>query len=143
MNTQTIHQLNTGDSAFISRRFSEADVRAFAALTGDENPAHLDEAYASGTMFKTRIVHGMLVSSLFSALLGTRLPGLGTIYLGQTLQFRKPVHFDEPITATVTVRDIIADRNRVVLDCLAVNAKGETVITGEATVLPPQEEEAT
>ncbi len=138
MNTQTIHQLNTGDSAFISRRFSEADVRAFAALTGDENPAHLDEAYASGTMFKTRIVHGMLVSSLFSALLGTRLPGLGTIYTGQTLQFRRPVYLNELITATITVKEILLEKNRVIFECKAVNEAGETVLLGEATVLPPQ-----
>ncbi len=138
MNTQTIHQLNTGDSAFISRRFSEADVRAFAALTGDENPAHLDEAYASGTMFKTRIVHGMLVSSLFSALLGTRLPGLGTIYTGQTLQFRRPVYLNELITATITVKEILMEKNRVIFECKAVNEAGETVLLGEATVLPPQ-----
>ena len=138
MNTQTIHQLNTGDSAFISRRFSEADVRAFAALTGDENPAHLDEAYASGTMFKTRIVHGMLVSSLFSALLGTRLPGLGTIYTGQTLQFRRPVYLNELITATITVKEILLEKNRVIFECKAVNEAGDTVLLGEATVLPPQ-----
>jgi len=138
MNTQTIHQLNTGDSAFISRRFSEEDVRAFAALTGDENPAHLDEAYASGTMFKTRIVHGMLVSSLFSALLGTRLPGLGTIYTGQTLQFRRPVYLNELITATITVKEILMEKNRVIFECKAVNEAGETVLLGEATVLPPQ-----
>jgi len=138
MNTQTIHQLNTGDSAFISRRFSEADVRAFAALTGDENPAHLDEAYASGTMFKTRIVHGMLVSSLFSALLGTRLPGLGTIYTGQTLQFRRPVYLNELITATITVKEILMEKNRVIFECKAVNEAGDTVLLGEATVLPPQ-----
>ena len=143
MNAIPIARLSVGDRASMTRAFTQADVEAFARVSGDQNPAHLDEDYAKGTMFGTRIVHGMLSASLFSALLGTRLPGLGTIYLGQTLQFRKPVHFDEPITATVTVRDIIADRNRVVLDCLAVNAKGETVITGEATVLLPREEEAT
>ena len=143
MTAKSIEQLKTGDQASMTRAFTQADVEAFAQVSGDCNPAHLDEDYAKGTMFKTRIVHGMLTASLFSALLGTRLPGHRTINLGQTLQFRKPVHFDEPITATVTVRDIIADRNRVVLDCLAVNAKGETVITGEATVLPPREEEAT
>ena len=136
MTAKSIEQLKTGDQASMTRAFTQADVEAFAQVSGDCNPAHLDEDYAKGTMFKTRIVHGMLTASLFSALLGTRLPGLGTIYLGQTLQFRRPVHFDEPITATVTVKEIIAEKNRVVLDCLAVNPQGETVIIGEATVLP-------
>lgn len=137
MNAIPISRLNVGDQVSMTRAFSEEDVQAFARVTGDSNPAHLDEGYAQGTLFKTRIVHGMLTASLFSALLGTKLPGLGTIYLGQTLQFRKPVYFSEPITATLTVRDIIPEKNRVVLDCLAVNGKGETIITGEAVVLPP------
>ncbi|NLW20549.1 MAG: MaoC family dehydratase, partial [Clostridiales bacterium] len=89
------------------------------------------------TIFKTRIAHGMLVSALFSALLGTRLPGLGTIYTGQTLQFRRPVYLDELITATITVKEVLLEKNRVLFDCQAVNEKGETVLLGEATVLPP------
>lgn len=137
MNAIPISSLNAGDQVTMTRAFSKEDVEAFARISGDSNPAHLDEDYARGTMFKTRIVHGMLTASLFSALLGTRLPGLGTIYTGQTLQFRRPVYLDEPITATITVREIVTEKNRVIFDCLAINGKGETVITGEATVMPP------
>jgi len=137
MQSHTIQQMKVGDSASLQRRFTEADVQAFASLTGDHNPAHLDEEYARGTIFKTRIAHGMLVSALFSALLGTRLPGLGTIYTGQTLQFRRPVYLDELITATITVKEVLLEKNRVLFDCQAVNEKGETVLLGEATVLPP------
>ncbi len=137
MQSHTIRQMKVGDSASLQRRFTEADVQAFASLTGDHNPAHLDEEYARGTIFKTRIAHGMLVSALFSALLGTRLPGLGTIYTGQTLQFRRPVYLDELITATITVKEVLLEKNRVLFDCQAVNEKGETVLLGEATVLPP------
>ncbi|NLD52398.1 MAG: MaoC family dehydratase, partial [Clostridiales bacterium] len=104
----------------------------------DNNPAHLDEAYAQTTMFKTRIVHGMLVASLFSALLGTKLPGLGTIYTGQTLKFTKPVHFGEQLTASITVKEVLVEKNRVILDCLIVNPDGDPVVVGEATVMPPK-----
>ena len=141
MQSHTIRQMKVGDSASLQRRFTEADVQAFASLTGDHNPAHLDEEYARGTIFKTRIAHGMLVSALFSALLGTRLPGLGTIYTGQTLQFRRPVYLDELITATITVKEVLLEKNRVLFDCQAVNEKGETVLLGEATVLPPLDKE--
>lgn len=138
MKSMGIEQLNIGDTASISRSFSAEDVAAFAALSYDRNPAHLDEEYAKGTMFKTRIVHGMLVASLFSAILGTRLPGLGTIYTDQSVKFLRPVYLDEEVTATLTVKEIILERRRVIFDCLVVNAKGEPVITGEARVLPPQ-----
>ncbi|MCK7485107.1 MAG: MaoC family dehydratase [Bacillus subtilis] len=89
--------------------------------------------------FRSRIVHGFLVGSLFSAILGTTLPGLGTIYTGQTLKFTKPVYFNDTITASVSVKDIIVEKNRVVFDCVAVNQRGETVILGEATVMPPKQ----
>ena len=135
---KTIHDLQVGDRAEITRTFTEEDVQRFAQVSGDHNPAHLDEAYAKETMFKTRIVHGMLVSSLFSALLGTELPGLGTIYTGQTLRFTKPVYFDVPITASVTVKEVVAEKNRVILNCQAVDPDGDTVVLGEATVMPPR-----
>ncbi|NLD34254.1 MAG: MaoC family dehydratase [Clostridiales bacterium] len=138
MQGKSIGELKVGDKVSVTRAFSEQDVAAFAQVSGDHNPAHMDEEYAKGTMFKTRIVHGMLVGSLFSALLGTELPGVGSIYTGQTLKFTKPVHFGEEITASVTVKEIIAEKNRVILDCLAVNPQGEPVILGEATIMPPR-----
>ncbi len=138
MQGKTIQQMQVGDRAEVTRAFGAEDVALFAQVSGDHNLAHLDEAYAKGTMFKTRIVHGMLVSSLFSALLGTQLPGLGTIYTGQTLRFTKPVRLDVPITASVTVKEVLVEKNRVILNCQAVDPKGDTVVLGEATVMPPR-----
>jgi len=140
MKRYTIEAMQIGDKASLTRRFTEADVAGFAAVSGDHNPAHMDEAYAQTTMFKTRIVHGMLVGSLFSAILGTDLPGLGSIYTHQTLKFTKPVYLNDEITATVTVKELILEKNRVLFDCLAVNQNGETVIVGEATIMPPKKE---
>ena len=138
MTGKTIQQLQVGDKAVLRKTFIEEDVAEFARVSGDSNPAHMDENYAKTTQFKTRIVHGMLAGSLFSALLGTDLPGVGTIYTGQTLKFTRPVHFGEEITASVTVKELNTERNRAVFECLAVNPQGEPVIIGEATVMPPK-----
>ncbi|MFA5006749.1 MAG: MaoC family dehydratase [Candidatus Izemoplasmatales bacterium] len=140
MNRKTIETLRVGDTASLSKSFTEADVAGFAAVSGDHNPAHMDEAYAKDTVFGARIVHGMLVGSLFSAILGTELPGLGSIYTHQTLKFTKPVYLGDAVTATVTVRELIPEKNRVILDTVAVNQKGETVIVGEAVIMPPKGE---
>ena len=138
MTGKTIQQMQVGDRAELRKTFVEQDVAEFARVSGDSNPAHMDENYAKSTQFKTRIVHGMLAGSLFSALLGTDLPGVGTIYTGQTLKFTRPVHFGEEITASVTVKELNEERNRAVFECLAVNPQGEPVIVGEATVMPPR-----
>ncbi len=138
MTGKTIRDMQVGDRAVLRKTFLEDDVAEFAKVSGDSNPAHMDESYAKTTPFKTRIVHGMLAGSLFSALLGTDLPGVGTIYTGQTLKFTRPVHFGEEITATVTVKELNTERNRAVFECLAVNPRGEPVIVGEATVMPPR-----
>ena len=138
MTGKTIQQMQVGDRAELRKTFVEQDVAEFARVSGDSNPAHMDENYAKTTQFKTRIVHGMLAGSLFSALLGTDLPGVGTIYTGQTLKFTRPVHFGEEITASVTVKELNEERNRAVFECLAVNPQGEPVIIGEATVMPPK-----
>ena len=138
MQGKSIGEMKVGDKASVTRAFTEQDVADYARVSGDHNPAHMDEEYAKTTMFKTRIVHGMLVGSLFSALLGTQLPGLGTIYTGQTLRFTKPVRYDVPITATVTVKEVIMEKNRVILNCQAVDPDGDTVVLGEATVMPPR-----
>ncbi len=131
-----IDQLFTGQSASITKTISESDVYLFAGVTGDFNPAHLNEQYASATMFGGRIAHGMLSAGLISAAIGTRLPGPGTIYLGQTLKFLAPVRFGDTITATVTVKEINTEKNRVVLDTTCTNQNGKTVISGEAIVMP-------
>lgn len=138
MKKYTIIDLHVGDSASLMKSFSEADVLSFALVSGDANPAHVNEEYAKTTMFKTRIVHGMLVGSLFSAISGTKLPGLGSIYTFQSLKFVKPVYLDETITATVTVKEVIMEKNRVIFDCVAQNNQGEVVVVGEATIMPPK-----
>ncbi|MGD9605024.1 MAG: MaoC family dehydratase [Bacilli bacterium] len=138
MKKLTINELFIGQTSSITKSFTETDVNNFASVSGDFNPAHVNEDYAKTTIFKTRIVHGMLVGSLFSAILGTELPGLGSIYTFQSLKFIKPVYLNDTITAFVTVKEIIMEKNRVVFDCVAKNDKNEVVIVGEATIMPPK-----
>lgn len=126
-----------GQSASICKTISETDVYLFAGITGDMNPAHLDETYASGTRFQRRIAHGMLSAGLISAVLGTRMPGPGSIYMGQTLKFVTPVYFGDTLTATATIKELIPEKNRAVLTTEVVNQDGVTVTTGEATLLLP------
>ncbi|QIE41094.1 MaoC family dehydratase [Rhodobacteraceae bacterium SC52] len=134
--TVFLEDLEIGMSRSISKVMDDATVRAFAEVSEDRNPIHLDEAAGAASIFKERIAHGMLVSSLFSALLGERLPGQGSIYLGQSLKFLAPVPLDSEVTATVTVTEIKETRRRVTLDCEAW--VGDTqVISGSATVLAP------
>jgi len=138
MNAIPIARLSVGDCASMTRAFTQADVEAFARVSGDQNPAHLDEDYAKGTMFGTRIVHGMLSASLFSALLGTRLPGLGTIYLGQTIKFIATAHIGDTVEARVTVTEIDERRNIVTLETVCTNQDGKVLLEGVATVMPPK-----
>lgn len=126
-----------GQSASICKTISETDVYLFAGITGDMNPAHLDETYASGTRFQRRIAHGMLSAGLISAVLGTRMPGPGSIYMGQTLKFVAPVYFGDTLTATATIKELIPEKNRAVLTTEVVNQDGVTVTTGEAMLLLP------
>ncbi|QWC00034.1 MaoC family dehydratase [Mycoplasmatota bacterium] len=135
----TIQQLKLGDSASTKKVFTEKDVLSFAEVSTDFNPAHVDKEYPKETMFKKQIVHGMLVGSLFSAIFGVQMPGLGSIYTKQSLKFTKPVYFGDEIEASVTVKEIILDKNRVVFDCVAKNQNNEVVIVGEATIMPPKE----
>ena len=124
-----------GDSAEITKTIEQADVDAFAGVTGDHNPIHVDEAFAKTTRFGRRIAHGMLTASLISSVLANKLPGEGSVYLGQTLKFVAPVFPGDEITARVTVKEIREDKPIVKLDTVCVNQRGETVIRGEATVL--------
>ena len=134
----TIDQLSVGQSASFAKTITETDVYMFAGISGDMNPAHINEEYAKNTMFKGRIAHGMLGASLISTVLAMHLPGPGTIYLGQTLKFLAPVCFGDTITATCAVKEIFAEKNRVVLECTVTNQDGTAVISGEATVMPPK-----
>ena len=128
-------KFNVGDRAEITKTIDEADIQAFAEVTGDHNPIHLDETFAKTTRFGRRIAHGMLSASLISAVLANKLPGEGSIYLGQTLQFVAPVFPGDEVTARVTVKEIREDKPIVKLETVCVNQRGETVIRGEATVL--------
>ena len=126
---------SVGDSAEITKTIEQADIDAFANVTGDHNPVHVDEEFAKTTRFGRRIAHGMLTASLISAVLANKLPGEGSVYLGQTLQFVAPVFPGDEITARVTVREIREDKPILKLETVCVNQRDEIVIRGEATVL--------
>lgn len=126
--------LKVGDSAEITKTIEQADINAFADVTGDHNPVHVDEAFAKTTRFGRTIAHGMLTASLISAVLANKLPGEGSVYLGQTLQFVVPVFPGDEITARVTVTEVREDKPIVKLQTFCVNQRGELVICGEATV---------
>lgn len=123
-----------GDKASVSKIFTDEDVLAFSNLSLDKNPIHLDQSFAEKSVFGRKIVHGMLVASLFSGLLGMKLPGEGSIYLGQSLSFTAPIYIDERVTATVEVIKIRPDKPIVTLRTFCVNSEGLVVIEGEAVV---------
>ncbi|MBU0517158.1 MAG: MaoC family dehydratase [Proteobacteria bacterium] len=135
---KTISRLSIGDAAEFTKTVSESDVYLYAGITGDFNPAHVNEDYASQTFFKTRIAHGMLSAGLISAILGTTLPGPGTIYLKQELTFTAPVRIGDTVTARVEVVEIDVDHNRVTLETTCSNQEGKKVIEGRAVVMPPK-----
>lgn len=133
----TYEEMTLGRSAQLVRTVTWADIQAFAAVSGDNNPAHLNDTYAKDTMFKGVIAHGMLGASMISAVLGTQFPGPGTIYLGQELRFTKPVRVGDTLTVTATVAERDDAKKRLVIDCQVVNQKGDVVLSGAARVLAP------
>ena len=133
----TIRELKIGDQASTAKTISESDVYLFAGITGDHNPAHVNEVYASQTRFGRRIAHGILSAGLISAVLAMKLPGPGTIYLGQELKFVRPVYFGDTITATCTVSELRPEKNIARLETVCTNQDGAVVIKGTATVMPP------
>jgi len=135
---KTIEELNVGDSAEFIKTVSESDIYVFSGVTGDLNPAHINEMFASKTVFKTRIAHGMLTAGFVSAVIGCKLPGPGTIYIKQELNFRAPVRIGDTITAQAEVTEITTEKNRVRLKTTAVNQDGTVVMDGEALVSPPK-----
>jgi len=132
-------ELTLGDTASLSHTVTQRDIDLFATVTGDVNPAHVDAAYAQTDMFHHIIIHGMWGAGLISAVLGTKLPGPGTIYLGQDLRFRHPVSLGDTITATLTVQEKRPEKGDVILDCVCTNQDGKSVITGTATTRAPTE----
>jgi 3-hydroxybutyryl-CoA dehydratase len=138
MTGKTIEELKVGDTARFSKTVSESDVYLFAGVTGDLNPAHVNEDYAKGTFFKTRIAHGMLSASFISTVIGTMLPGPGTVYMRQEVSFMAPVKFGDTVTAIVEVVEIMIDKKRVRLKTYCINQENTTVVDGEALVSPPR-----
>ena len=126
--------LKVGDRASLRKAFTEEEVFHFAEISTDKNPLHLDEEFGAASIFGERIVHGMLVASLFTGLIGMELPGQGSIYLGQTLAFKAPVAIGEQVTASVEIIKIRADKPIVTLRTVCMNAKGVVAIDGEAVV---------
>lgn len=135
---RTYDEIQAGDSASLSRAVTKEDIELYAAVSGDANPTHLDETFARAARFKGVVAHGMLTAGLISNVLGNRLPGPGTIYVGQELRFAAPVLAGDTVTVTVTVKEKLPG-GRVLLDCACVNQEGTTVLEGTATVIAPRE----
>jgi 3-hydroxybutyryl-CoA dehydratase len=142
MTGKTMNEIKVGDTAEFSKTVSEADVYIYAGVTGDLNPAHVNETYARGTFFKTRIAHGMLTGGFISAVLGTQLPGPGTIYIRQELNFKAPVRIGDTITAKIEVVEKNVEKNRLRMKTTCTNQEGMVVVDGEAIVMPPKAKKA-
>jgi 3-hydroxybutyryl-CoA dehydratase len=131
-----LEDLSLGQAASYSRTITESDIQQFGAVSGDLNPLHFDEEYAKATIFRGRIAHGMLSASFLSTVLGTQLPGAGSVFLSATIRFKAPVRIGDTVVATCTVREINNQKGRVTFDCLC--RVGETVvIEGDAMVKVP------
>jgi acyl dehydratase len=130
-------ELEVGSQGQYCKTLGERDISLFGDTSGDVNPVHFDDAYASGTMFTGRIDHGMWSAGLISTCIGTVLPGPGSIYLAQELKFKLPVRIGDSLTAIVTVKEKNETRKTVLMDCLVQNQGGKTVVYGEASVKPP------
>ena len=138
MKGKTVKEMSIGDKASFTKTVTEADVVNYAGVTGDLNPAHINESYAKDTMFKGRIAHGMLGAGFISAVLGTKLPGPGAIYISQKVQFTAPVKIGDTVTATAEVINKDEDKNRVTMKTTCTNQEGKPVIKGEAMLMPPK-----
>lgn len=133
----TIDQLEVGMSRSYAKTITEADILMFAAASGDMNAVHLNQEFAESTRFRGRIAHGLLTAGVVSACIGNKLPGLGTIYLSQSLKFVAPVLPGDTVRAIVSVKALDRAKNRVVLETIC-QVQGRTVLEGEATVLAPK-----
>ena len=128
--------LSVGQEASLSKTVSEADIVAFAEISGDKNPVHIDAQYAAGTMFKERIAHGMLSAAYISAVFGMKLPGPGAIYISQTLNFKAPVKIGDTVVTTVKVIELIAEKKRARFETVC-SVNGKAVVQGEAVLMVP------
>ena len=128
--------LSVGQEASLSKTVSEADIVAFAEISGDKNPVHIDAQYAASTMFKERIAHGMLSAAYISAVFGMKLPGPGAIYISQTLNFKAPVKIGDTVVTTVKVIELIAEKKRARFETVC-SVNGKAVVQGEAVLMVP------
>jgi len=135
---KTIGELHIGDTAEFTKTISESDIYLFAGVTGDLNPAHINDSYAKNTFFKTRIAHGMLLAGFISGVIGMKLPGPGTIYVRQELKFLAPARIGDTITARVEVTQIQSEKNRITLRTTCTNQENTLVLDGEALISPPK-----
>ena len=138
MSGKDIGNLKLGDSAEFTKTVSETDIYLYAGISGDFNPAHINEEYAKKTFFKARIAHGMLLAGFISTVIGMKLPGPGTIYLDQSLKFLAPVRIGDTITARAEIVEITAEKNKVRLKTTCTNQDEIVVLEGEAVVSPPK-----
>ena len=136
---RTFDEIQPGEAASLVRTLTHKDIALFAIMSGDVNPTHLDEAFAKSDMFHQVVAHGMWAAALFSTVLGTELPGPGTVYTDQSLHFQRGIRLGDTITLTVKVKNKILATQRVVFECCALNQNGEEVITGMAEVIAPTE----
>jgi 3-hydroxybutyryl-CoA dehydratase len=135
---KTIDEMHVGDAAEMAKTVTETDVYLFAGVTGDFNPAHVNEFYAKDTFFKGRIAHGMISAGFISAVFAMKLPGPGAIYLSQFLEFKAPVRIGDTVTARVEVKEKVAEKNRVKFRTTCVNQDGTLLVDGEAVISPPK-----
>lgn len=135
---KTIDQLRVGDTAQFSKTVSETDVYLFAGVSGDFNPAHINEQYAGGTYFKKRIAHGLLSASFLSAVLANQLPGPGAIFLALSVRFQAPVFIGDTITARAEVAQVDSEKHRVTMNLICINQDEKQVLEGEAVLSPPK-----
>ena len=135
---KSIEEMEIGEKASFTKTITETDVVNYAGVTGDFNPAHINEEYANDTMFEGRIAHGMLGAGLISTVLGTKLPGPGAIYVKQEVEFKAPVRFNDTITAKVEVVEKNEEKNRVIMDTVCTNQNDKIVIDGKAVLMPPK-----
>ena len=133
-----INEIKIGMSESYSQTISEADVKAYAGISGDRNPVHMDDEYAEKSRYKKRIAHGMISSSFFSALFGTKLPGPGCVYVNQSLNFKRPDYIGDTVTAIITVTKIDEIKSRVYFDTVC-KVKNKIVIDGQAELYIPKE----
>jgi 3-hydroxybutyryl-CoA dehydratase len=138
LKSKTYRELEIGDQGQFSKTVTERDIALFGETSGDVNPVHFDEAYASKTIFKGRIAHGMWSASLISTCIGTVMPGPGSIYLGQTLDFKLPARLGDTLTTVVTIDQKIDAKKLLIINCVVSNQNDEVVVSGEAKVMPPR-----